>query len=111
MYVRRAVHMFCSNCFTFIYVLSVQDIRINLFTNKGKQNNRILLYMSKCQFNKAKGQIYSEFYKQITCWISLTLRTKEISLALNNKYVLNLIRNHIIIVNNVQVQCTTLNTF
>lgn len=85
----------------------MQDIRQNLFTAKGQQNHRILSYMSKCQFNKVKGQIYSEFYKQVTLWTLLTLRAKENILTLGNKYVLNLIRNHIIIINNVQVDGTS----
>lgn len=82
-------------------------IKEDEFNEKLNEHSRILSSMAKCQLNKAKGQIFSEFFRKTLFWIRINAFSKSAELAVNFDSFVHLLDCYTIFANNVQVRRET----
>lgn len=75
---------------------------------KLKEHRKLLSSMAKCQLNKEKGQIFSEFLKKTLFWIRMNARSKsnaDISIIFDE--TIHLLECYTIFVNNIQISASS----
>lgn len=81
--------------------LAIKEDELN---EKLNEHSKILSSMAKCQLNKVKGQIFSEFFRKTLFWIRINAFSKSAELAVNFDSCVHLLDCYTIFANNVQVR-------
>lgn len=80
-----------------------REIKMDECNVKLKEHSRLVSSMARCQLNKEKGLIFSDFLKKTLFWIRMNAQSKSTNLSDNFDAIMHLLECYTIFTNNIQV--------